>query len=94
MVEFEMGVKASCSDGFCGEVRRTILDPATRTVTHLVIEPKHDKAEGRLVPLELVDATGPEIRLHCTLAEFERLWRGRLDRIGDVLARPEEGDRP
>src|SRR5207302_9568521 len=27
------------------------------------------------------------------LAEFERLWRDRLDRIGDVLAQPEEGDR-
>jgi hypothetical protein len=73
MVEFEMGVKANCSDGFCGEVRRTILDPATRRVTHLAIEPKHDRGQGRLVPLELVDATGPEIRLHCTLAEFDRL---------------------
>jgi hypothetical protein len=73
MVEFEMGAKASCSDGSCGEVRRAILDPASRTVTHLVIEPRHDQGKGRLVPLELVDATGPEIRLHCTLAEFERL---------------------
>ena len=27
------------------------------------------------------------------LAEFERLWRGRLDRIGDVLAQPVEGDK-
>ena len=27
------------------------------------------------------------------LAEFERLWRGRLDRIGDVLAEPLGGDR-
>ena len=27
------------------------------------------------------------------LAEFERLWRGRLDRIGDVLAQPVDGDR-
>ena len=27
------------------------------------------------------------------LAEFERLWRGRLDRIGDVVAQPVEGDR-
>ena len=27
------------------------------------------------------------------LADFERLWRGRLDRIGDVLAQPVEGDR-
>ena len=26
------------------------------------------------------------------LAEFERLWRGRLDRIGDVLAEPVGGD--
>ena len=27
------------------------------------------------------------------LAEFERLWRGRLDRIGKVLAEPLRGDR-
>jgi len=27
------------------------------------------------------------------LAEFERLWRDRLDRIGDLLAQPENGDR-
>ena len=27
------------------------------------------------------------------LAEFERLWRGRLDRISDVLAEPSGGDR-
>jgi sporulation protein YlmC with PRC-barrel domain len=73
MTEFSLGAKVSCLDGFCGEVRRTILDPATRTVTHLVVEPRRDKAQGRLVPLELVDATGPEIRLHCTLDEFERL---------------------
>jgi DNA-binding transcriptional ArsR family regulator len=26
------------------------------------------------------------------LAEFEQLWRGRLDRIGDVLAEPAGGD--
>jgi DNA-binding transcriptional ArsR family regulator len=27
------------------------------------------------------------------LAEFERLWRGRLHRIGEVLANPSSGDR-
>ena len=27
------------------------------------------------------------------LAEFERLWRGRLDRIGDVLAEPDGEER-
>ena len=73
MTEFTLGARASCSDGFCGEVIRTILDPATRVVTHLVIEPKHRKMDGRLVPLELVDATGDEIRLRCNLARFEQL---------------------
>jgi len=73
MAEFAMGARASCSDGFCGEVRRTILDPAARTITHLVVQPGHHNAEGRLVPIELADATGGEIRLRCTLAEFERL---------------------
>ena len=31
-------------------------------------------------------------KAHVLLAEFERLWRGRLDRIGDVLAGPKGGD--
>ena len=73
MTEFTLGASASCTDGHCGEVVRTILDPATRTITHLVIEPRHRGAEGRLVPLHLVDAAGGEIRLRCSLAEFERL---------------------
>ena len=73
MTEFTLGAQASCSDGSCGEVIRTILDPATRTVTHLVIEPKHRKMDGRLVPIDLVDAAGGEIRLRCSLAQFEQL---------------------
>lgn len=73
MTEFTLGARASCSDGFCGELVRTILDPATRTITHLVIEPKHRQEEGRLVPLDLVDTAGGEIRLRCSLAEFGQL---------------------
>jgi sporulation protein YlmC with PRC-barrel domain len=71
--EYTLGARASCSDGFCGVVVRTILDPATRSVTHLVIEPRHRGRLGRLVPIKLVDATGDEIRLGCTIAEFEQL---------------------
>jgi len=50
-----------------------ILDPATRAVTHLVIEPKHRREPGRLVPLDLVDTAAGEIRLRCTLADFDKL---------------------
>ena len=73
MADFVMGARVVCSDGFCGEVKRTILDPATRTVTHLVVGPGHSKSQERLVPLDLADEVDGEIRLSCTLAEFGQL---------------------
>jgi len=71
-MEFTFGATASCSDGHCGELVRAIFDPANRTVTHLVIEPRHHAEDGRLVPIELADEAGGEISLRCTLAEFGR----------------------
>jgi len=54
-------------------VTRVVVDPVARAVTHLVVEPVGRQGLGRLVPLDLVDTTGGEIRLRCTLAEFENL---------------------
>jgi sporulation protein YlmC with PRC-barrel domain len=71
--EFAMGATASCVDGPGGKVSRVIIDPATQTVTHLVIEPKHRMGLGRLVPLDLVDTTAGDIRLRCTVEEFGQL---------------------
>ena len=70
---FTIGSHVSCSDGACGKVSRVVVDPVARTVTHLVVEPKHRLDAGRLVPLGLADATSGEIRLRCTLADFEEL---------------------
>ena len=70
---FTIGADASCTDGVCGEVSRVVVDPVARAVTHLVIEPAHWRGSARLVPLDLVDATTGEIRLRCTLADFEKL---------------------
>jgi hypothetical protein len=71
--DYAIGAKASCSDGYCGELNRLIVDPAARTVTHLVIQPEHRHAPGRLVPLDLVTVVNDEIRLDCTVAEFGNL---------------------
>ncbi len=71
--QFTIGVDASCTDGVCGEVSRVVVDPVARTVTHLVVEPKDRLGLGRLVPLDLVDATTGEVRLRCTNAMFETL---------------------
>jgi hypothetical protein len=63
-----------------------IVDPATDTVTHLVIEPRHGRHPARLVPLDLVDTASGEIRLRCTLAEF-----GKLEHA-EQKQRVEDGD--
>jgi hypothetical protein len=70
---FRIGADASCSDGACGHVSRIIVNPVAREVTQLVVEQKHRNDPGRLVPVDLVDATTGQIRLRCTLAEFEAL---------------------
>jgi len=70
---YTIGAEASCSDGLGGEVSRLIMDPVALTVTHLVIEPKHRREPGRLVPVHLVDTTTGQIRLRCSVAEFDNL---------------------
>jgi sporulation protein YlmC with PRC-barrel domain len=70
---FRIGADASCTDGACGQVSRIIVNPVTREVTHLVVDPKHRYGPGRLVPVDLADATTGQIRLRCPLAEFQAL---------------------
>jgi hypothetical protein len=68
---FRIGADASCTDGACGQVSRIILNPVNREVTHLAVDPKHRHGPGRLVPVDLVNAMTGQIRLRCTLAEFQ-----------------------
>ena len=84
--EFAMGAMASCVDGPGGKVSRVIIDPATETVTHLVIEPKYRLAVGRLVPLDLVDTTAGDIRLRCTVEEFGNLEAAQETELVDDVA--------
>jgi hypothetical protein len=70
---FTIGAQASCTDGVCGELARVVVDPVARALTHLVIQPKDPLELARLVPLDLVDATAGQIKLRCSLAEFEHL---------------------
>ena len=70
---FRIGADASCTDGTCGQVSRVIVNPVAREVTHLVVDPKRLHGPGRLVPVDLADAATGQIRLRCTLAEFQTL---------------------
>ena len=41
MAQYTIGVEVTCSDGVCGDLRRVVIDPVARVLTHLVVEPKH-----------------------------------------------------
>ncbi|HVB46434.1 MAG TPA: PRC-barrel domain-containing protein [Streptosporangiaceae bacterium] len=71
-LSFTIGADATCADGVCGTVKRVVVDPVARTMTHLVVEPKHRLGLGRLVPVELATPAADGVNLNCTMAEFER----------------------
>jgi hypothetical protein len=74
-----IGSEAVGSDGYRSEVLAVVVDPAARTVTHLVVEPRGREGLARLVPLDLADladtlGAGPDtVRLRCTETEFMNL---------------------
>jgi len=71
--QFTIGAEVSCSDGSCGKLTRVIINPISRTLTHIVVEP-HNHVSGRLVPLHFVEeATPKQIDLGCTHAQFDAL---------------------
>jgi sporulation protein YlmC with PRC-barrel domain len=71
--EYVIGSGVSCSDGVCGQLKRVVVDPVAKALTHLVVDPKHGSGEGRLVPVDLVASAGEEIRLRCATAAFDEL---------------------
>lgn len=71
--QFTIGAEARCTDGVCGEVRRVVVDPVARSVTHLVVEPADHLELARLVPLDLVTSSAGEVAIRCTRDEFARL---------------------
>jgi len=61
-----IGSEAVGSDGYRGEVLAVVVDPAARTVTHLVVEPHGRAGLARLVPLELAELAGADrVRSRC-----------------------------
>jgi len=88
--EFTIGSEVVCNDGICGELRRVVVDPVSRSLTHLVVEAKHREGLGRLVPINLVSSTGEQIQLQCNLSKFETLER-QLRRHSTFQVREDSG---
>ena len=89
---FRLGAEVRCADKECGELSSLVIRPDDDVVTHLVVEAPHKEIPARLVPFDLVDTepagrAGSEVRLRCSMAEFE--W---LDPAEATYAYPEDED--
>ncbi|BEP14159.1 hypothetical protein acdb102_24700 [Acidothermaceae bacterium B102] len=77
-----LGAVVETSDGKCGELRRLVVDPLARTITHLVVGAAHHRTGGHLVPVGLIEAVPGPVRLRCDQSTFRGL---PLSESTDVL---------
>jgi uncharacterized protein YrrD len=86
-----LGTTVRCSDGAVRELADIVVDGPGRRVTHLVVQPKRQHEEARLVSLELVgeDASGG-VSLFCTAETLDGLERVREYAYLPAGQQPEE----
>jgi sporulation protein YlmC with PRC-barrel domain len=75
-MRLELGSRVDCADGAFGELADVVIDPTTKRVTHLVVEPDHEHQLARLVPIELAepgDDAGRAVVLRATVEEVRQL---------------------
>ena len=73
-MKLPLNVDVHCTDGRCGRSTYIIYNPATETVTHLVVKELKSPQPERLVPVSWIKETTPElILLDYTRAEINAL---------------------
>jgi sporulation protein YlmC with PRC-barrel domain len=78
----DLGCPVRCTDGAFGELDDLVIDPTTRRVSHLVVQPHGRHDEARLVPVgwaKAAEDADAGVTLEATLAEV-----GRLERLHEV----------
>ena len=89
-MRLDLGSPVRCTDEAFGELADVVIDPHTRRVTHLVVQPHHRNEQARLVPIERAQAgetSDATISLDCTVAqmnEFELVRESAYLRLGEV----------
>jgi hypothetical protein len=79
--EFILGCSVTCRDGVGGVLTRVVVDPAARTVTHLVVKPPHHGGAGRLVPVRLAGPGTAAIPLRFSMSQFAGLQEAEETQI-------------
>jgi sporulation protein YlmC with PRC-barrel domain len=71
-MKLNLETRMRCNDGVKVRLADIVVDPRTRTVTHLVIVPERTHHQARLVPLDVVDADDEDnMKLTCSDADLD-----------------------
>jgi sporulation protein YlmC with PRC-barrel domain len=62
-MDIPVGVEVHCRDGLCGRSTYVLIDPVRKEVTHLVVKEAASPHEERLVPIEAISETAPDVIL-------------------------------
>jgi hypothetical protein len=73
-MDFPLKAKVNCADGECGRSTYLIINPVSRQVTHLVVAEMRAPHSERLVPVNWIDETAPDmILLSCNRDKFGKM---------------------
>jgi len=72
-MRLDLGTSVHCTDAVFGELADVIVDPISRRVTHLVVQPHGHHERARLLPIDRVSPADDGLALDCSIAEVEAL---------------------
>jgi hypothetical protein len=90
-MKIELDIPVTCRDGAFGRLEDVVIDPGTRRLTHLVVQPQDHSDRARLVVIEdaHLDQQSDALALERTVAELERsdpIQESAYLRMGELLA--------
>jgi uncharacterized protein YrrD len=72
-MKLELGCPVTCADAPFGELADIVIDPRSRRIVHLVVQPNGHHSRARLVPVERARSAESGLALDCTVAELEAM---------------------
>ena len=67
MIDMPLDARVECADGLCGSSTYVVIEPTTQQVTHIVVKETRPPHAERLVSVDQIAETGPDvIRLLCS----------------------------
>lgn len=73
-IKYHIGAPVECSDGPAGKLKHLVVDPASDSITHLVVDAQEHFGIPVLVPIDQVAEAGPErVRLRCSRDQLRQM---------------------